>query len=565
MLRQSILSFLLALAVLSGSLLPVASGAAQSLHQLRWIPPEDKDIAGYRVYLRSSLESFSEFIDLGLPSSGSDGVASGSITLDFRDGDLFAVMTAYDYADNESGFSNEILIKAPDSGEEVPAAPDDGALGDLLLIEDFESYSAGEDPPGWLDTEEGCGFEQDEPLFKTFLLTDDSVAFGTQLSGYHVHSHFVGGQSHTWSAYEFSGRMLLSSLSGGVGVTFMSDYPNSDSYYRLRTIFGSTFHVAPHPDANWDERRMCLGTTDTGVTPVANQWYSFRVQVDSRGPATQVRGRLWHSSDNEPDRWQFECVESGADRLTQGTVGFWAFEPGGQYWDDLEVRALDASGTGGCDPFACNDGNPCTSDSCDMSGCSNLPEPDGTVCNDGNSNTVNDVCIKGSCEGIIPACTSDAHCNDGNFCNGEELCQDLNCVPTAPQPDGTPCDDGDPTTQTDQCQSSICQGMDESRPEEEQDLCDTLICDDGDSCTIDSCVASACTHENAANGTPCDDGNESTTNDKCSNGICRGISPRCSTNKDCNDGNRWNGKELCKLSKCVPGVPRRPTPPLLLD
>ena len=52
----------------------------------------------------------------------------------------------------------------------------------------------------------------------------------------------------------------------------------------------------------------------------------------------------------------------------------------------------------------CDDGNLCTNDSCSLGvGCQNDPVDDGTVCDDGDQNTVNDECTDGVCAGHPPA------------------------------------------------------------------------------------------------------------------------------------------------------------------
>ena len=52
-------------------------------------------------------------------------------------------------------------------------------------------------------------------------------------------------------------------------------------------------------------------------------------------------------------------------------------------------------------------------------------------------------------------------------------------------------------------------------------ICETADdCDDGNPCTDDDCVASACTY--FPNSFGCDDGNECTVNDICLNGTCIG-------------------------------------------
>jgi hypothetical protein len=115
-------------------------------------------------------------------------------------------------------------------------------------------------------------------------------------------------------------------------------------------------------------------------------------------------------------------------------------------------------------------------------GCTQLP--DGTVCDDGYVDTVDDQCLAGVCEGVLLACYDHSDCDDGDVCNGLEACDGgtvclegipLDCgTPTAcgvpscdpvegcwmdPRPEGTPCDDGMAETSGDSCSAGVCQGV----------------------------------------------------------------------------------------------------------
>lgn len=90
--------------------------------------------------------------------------------------------------------------------------------------------------------------------------------------------------------------------------------------------------------------------------------------------------------------------------------------------------------------------------------------------------------------------------------------------PDCSQPDaeGIACDDNDPCTEDDICQSGTCLGAPVS---------DGAPCDDGEQCTSESCQAGVCTPL-ALTGTPCEDGSTCTRNDTCSQGSCvPGIAP----------------------------------------
>ncbi|TFH25222.1 MAG: hypothetical protein E4H03_01415 [Myxococcales bacterium] len=96
------------------------------------------------------------------------------------------------------------------------------------------------------------------------------------------------------------------------------------------------------------------------------------------------------------------------------------------------------AGVSACQPgtsLDCDDGNPCTTDSCDAAGgCTNLPVGDETSCDDGNLCNGLDTCQAGACTpGAVP------ECDDGIFCNGAETCDGVGgCLHGTP-PD---CDDG---------------------------------------------------------------------------------------------------------------------------
>jgi hypothetical protein len=121
----------------------------------------------------------------------------------------------------------------------------------------------------------------------------------------------------------------------GIGVTIYSDYPRSDSYYRLRRFGGNSFHIASHPDASV----TCTGRTDSEVVPEPGIWYRFRYQGFAERSGTRLRARVWREDEEEPSRWQIDCVDAAAHRV-HGSPGLWAMGPGVKVWDDLGVVPL---------------------------------------------------------------------------------------------------------------------------------------------------------------------------------------------------------------------------------
>ncbi len=94
----------------------------------------------------------------------------------------------------------------------------------------------------------------------------------------------------------------------------------------------------------------------------------------------------------------------------------------------------------------------CAEDDCDDND-ANFPMTAGTPCDDFNSNTINDQIQQDGCTclGMPLPCTID---NDGDGVCGFEDCDDNN--PQFPMAVGTPCDDGDTTTENDEIQSDGC-------------------------------------------------------------------------------------------------------------
>ena len=187
--------------------------------------------------------------------------------------------------------------------------------------------------------------------------------------------------------------------------------------------------------------------------------------------------------------------------------------------DDLDSCTVgDKCWEGQCVPgvgLGCNDGNTCTSDSCEPdSGC--VFQPVDSPCNDGDVCTEQDVCVDGSCEGG-PA----INCNDENNCTDDSCDPEKGCVHIF---NFGECDDGDVCTTGDHCANGSCKplGFDD--------------CDDKNPCTSEVCISDmgGCLYEFTSD--PCDDGDPCTLNDMCANGLCQsGPAAACGDSNPCTD------------------------------
>jgi RHS repeat-associated protein len=229
-----------------------------------------------------------------------------------------------------------------------------------------------------------------------------------------------------------------------------------------------------------------------------------------------------------------------------------------------------------CSPPSCDDGNPCTVDSCGSNGaCAHAPAPQGTSCGDGNacngtetcdgagtckpgtpvSCTAKDSChLAGTCDPTTGACSNPAatdgtKCDDGNACTQTDAClagtctggDSVTCKPldqchaagtcdqktgvcsTPALADGTTCDDGNACTQADTCQAGTCTA---GTP---------IACAGGDQCHgpgVCDPITGACANPALTDGTPCNDGNACTQMDACLAGVCAGSNPVTCTPSD---------------------------------
>ena len=261
----------------------------------------------------------------------------------------------------------------------------------------------------------------------------------------------------------------------------------------------------------------------------------------------------------------------------------------------------DVCGSGKCAGKAinCDDGKPCTDDSCDpKNGCVNVGNKQ--PCDDGDKCTVNDACTGGSCKG-----SGAPNCDDGEVCTDDSCAKTTGCAHT---PNTSSCDDGNVCTTGDKCASGTCVSGDNScgcvktadcAGEEDGNKCNgTLVCDTSKApykCTVDAktvvtcnaggdttCSVNACNTTTGGcamkarnQGKTCDDGNKCTVSDACASGVCKSGGPaNCSDNKvcttdscdtktgcknvantaACNDGDACTTGDTCTTGLCFGGT-----------
>ncbi len=202
----------------------------------------------------------------------------------------------------------------------------------------------------------------------------------------------------------------------------------------------------------------------------------------------------------------------------------------------------------------CDDGLPCTIDTCVQGGCAHSPASG--PCDDGNTCTLGDSCKVGVC---VAGQLLD--CEDGNVCTDNPCVPGVGCTQT---PNSAPCTLLDLCQTGAQCGDGTCQaGV-------------VTVCDDGNPCTNDLCDPQTGLCQFLETTTPCDDGNACSIGDLCAGGACQpgagkscddgspctadgcdstaGVCLHTAASGACNDGSACTVDDTCAGGVCLPGA-----------
>ena len=191
------------------------------------------------------------------------------------------------------------LAMVPTVSQAVAGPASVDAAGTAVYSQDFETFAPGSDPTAFADTAANNSMAANEALFAVSSV-GSTTALTTTSSASNIHSHVIAPDAQPFAAepgYLFTGAMRIDSATSGVGVTFFSDYPNTDAYYRLRRYNnGGSFRLSPHGTS------ITSGVTDSGVVPAAGQWYRFEIEVADTGSATTIKAKIWAGGAAVPGR-----------------------------------------------------------------------------------------------------------------------------------------------------------------------------------------------------------------------------------------------------------------------
>ncbi|MSQ82575.1 MAG: hypothetical protein EXR77_06610 [Myxococcales bacterium] len=203
------------------------------------------------------------------------------------------------------------------------------------------------------------------------------------------------------------------------------------------------------------------------------------------------------------------------------------------------ARGCGESGLSLCDG-ATPTGEVCNGKDDDCDGATDQSSTGIALCDDGKACTAdscdpaagcqNQVVNGTACNADGSLCTGPDSCQAGTCtagpssdCNDNNSCTDDSCVATSGCVyvwiDGKACNDGNDCSDKDTCKQGKCNGI-------------IKICDDKNPCTADVCLAGACT-ATAVNGAPCTDSNPCTGADTCALGLCSGLTVTCDDANPC--------------------------------
>lgn len=214
----------------------------------------------------------------------------------------------------------------------------------LVMEDDFNSYAAGADPTGMVDTGSNFSLMENQALFSVATVGSEKV-FGTSQSKNNIHSHFVNAKSADVSKYVFTGKMMFNHPNASIGVTFLSAYPKNDAYYSLQSVYStqnkenkSARHSFRLSSRGYGD---CVGNTDSDLIPEKNKWYYFKIESSALATDTTVKAKIWEEGQTEPSTYQASCVAQDDERALKGTVGVWTSGVGGKYFDNFKVEELE--------------------------------------------------------------------------------------------------------------------------------------------------------------------------------------------------------------------------------
>lgn len=200
---------------------------------------------------------------------------------------------------------------------------------DTILLEP-ENYDLSS--VAWISTKAMNSMEEDPSLFKNV----DKI-ISTKNTETNIHTHI---SNIVFGSVEITAKMQVEAIGGGVGITFLSDYPNSDKYYRVRGYTSDQMHVAPRPFTEWEKHFNFSGQTMSEFTPKPGVWFQAKIRVIVEPEKTVIQAMFWEDGTHQPFNWQVDCYDDSPNRYKTGAIGLWSGGSGGKKFADIKISKL---------------------------------------------------------------------------------------------------------------------------------------------------------------------------------------------------------------------------------
>jgi len=307
------------------------AGASARTIRIAYRYPTSGSYAGIALYSATSEADLAGGpslvrIDLGMQPVDSQGLVTVSVPGFDSATDYFLALRSYDAAGRESQNSMVGIVRGSKA---------------ILYHDDFESYAPGTDPPDWVDSGPGQLGPGGAALFETAQLPGGGMAYAAAASSAEIHSHLDAAGAGSWSSYKLSGRLESDALVGGIGVTVLSQYPESQFYYRLSRAGDGAFGLDKRGGSSG---LRCAGTASTGVTSAAGQWLRFAVLATRFADRNRLRASVWPDGSLQPAAWQVDCWDAAGESEASGRIGVYSLGSAGNHWDDLLVFVVVPDG-----------------------------------------------------------------------------------------------------------------------------------------------------------------------------------------------------------------------------
>jgi len=228
--------------------------------------------------------------------------------------------------------------------------------------------------------------------------------------------------------------------------------------------------------------------------------------AEARAALTAGAGSVGSCTGNPARCTAVNLAAGGEHTVTlksDGTVWAWGRNDTGQLGDTTTTDRPTPVQVSGLSLFpACGAMTACNAGT---GTCVAPPVANGTACSDSNACTQTDTCQSGTCTGASPVtCAAPDQCHDAGTCiPATGLCSN------PAKPNGSSCDDGNPSTHAEACQAGICAGG------------NGLVCTEATQCSSGACVDGVCCDTACGGGDPSDCQACSTAAGASSNGTCQ--------------------------------------------